>query len=188
VHVDASIIARCKKHDKAAFVELFKMYERYLYKLCYSYVQNEQDALDIAQEVYIKVFKNILKFNEKMPFLPWFRAVAVNTCLNFKRAVRYDSVSLNARDEEDQALEDIVAAQEDVEGEVLNKEIGQLIRTKLEVLKPKHRMVLVLRYYEGLSYEEISQVLNEPLGTVKTDIYRARNLLKDKLTRIMKEV
>lgn len=183
MHVEASIIARCKKHDKAAFVELFKMYEKYLYKLCYSYVHNEQDALDIAQEVYIKVFNNILKFNEKMPFHPWFRTVAVNTCLNFKRAARYDSVSLNARDESDNALEDTVAAQDDVEGEVLDKEMGQIIRENLEDLKPKHRMVLVLRYYEGLSYEEIAAVMKEPLGTVKTDIYRARNLLKDKLRR-----
>ena len=181
MHVEASIIIRCKKHDKAAFVELFKMYERYLYKLCYSYVQNEQDALDIAQEVYIKVFNNISRFDVKMPFHPWFRIVAVNTCLNFKRACRYDSISLNARDEEDKALEEIVAAQKDVEAEVLDKELGRLIKENMKCLKPKHRMVLVLRYYEGLSYEEIAAVLKEPLGTVKTDIYRARNILKEKL-------
>jgi RNA polymerase sigma-70 factor (ECF subfamily) len=157
------------------------MYERYLYKICYSYVQNEQDALDLAQEVYIKVFKNISKYDEKMPFHPWFRAVAVNTCLNFKRAYRYDSVSLNAKDDGDKAIEEVVAAKNDVENEVLDNELGQLIRENLECLKPKHRMVLVLRYYEGLSYDEIAAVLKEPLGTVKTDIYRARNILKEKL-------
>lgn len=185
MHVEASIIIRCKKHDKAAFVELFKMYERYLYKLCYSYVQNEQDALDIAQEVYIKVFNNISRFDVKMPFHPWFRTVAVNTCLNFKRTYRYDLVSLSAKDEDDKALEEVVAARNDVEDEVLDKELGRLIRENLKCLKPKHRMVLVLRYYEGLSYEEISAVLKEPLGTVKTDIYRARNILKEKLRNAM---
>lgn len=188
MHVEAGIVARCKKYDKAAFVELFKMYEKYLYKLCYSYVQNEQDALDIAQEVYIKVFRNISQFNEKKPFHPWFSAIAVNTCLNFKRASRYDSVSLDSRDEEDQALEDMLAAQYDLEDEVMFNETERLIRENLEHLKPKLRMVLMLRYYEGLSYEEISAVLKEPLGTVKTDIYRARNLLRDKLRRAMKEV
>lgn len=181
MHVEASIIARCKKHDKTAFVELFKMYERYLYKLCYSYVQNEQDALDIAQEVYIKVFNNMLGFDVKMPFHPWFRTIAVNTCLNFKRARRYDSVSLDAKDEDGKALEEVVPAEKDVEAEVLDKELGQLIRDNIEYLRPKHRMALILRYYEGLSYEEISAVLKEPLGTVKTDIYRARNILKEKL-------
>ncbi|HYF82333.1 MAG TPA: RNA polymerase sigma factor [Clostridia bacterium] len=185
MHVEASIIARCKKHDKAAFVELFKMYERYLFKLCYSYVQNQQDALDITQEVYIKVFKNISKFDEKMPFHPWFRAVTVNTCINFKRVCRYDSVSLNSKDEDDKSLEEVIPAQNDVENEVLDKELGRLIRENLEGLKPKHRMVLVLRYYEGLSYEEISVVLKEPLGTVKTDIYRARNILKEKLRNVL---
>lgn len=185
MHVEAGIIIRCKKYDKSAFVELFKMYEKYLFKLCYSYVQNEQDALDIAQEVYIKVFNNISGFDVKMPFHPWFRTVAVNTCLNFKRKCRYDSVSLNAKDEDDKALEEVVAAQTDVEAEVLDKELGRLIRENLKCLKPKHRMVLVLRYYEGLSYEEITAVLREPLGTVKTDIYRARNILKEKLRNAM---
>ena len=183
MYVEAGIVARCKKQDKSAFIELFKMYERYLYKLCYSYVQNEQDALDLAQEVYIKVFRNISGFDAKMPFHPWFRAVAVNTCLNFKRTCRYDSVSLNGTDEDDKALEETIASQSNVENEVLDKELGQLIKDNLECLKPKHRMVLVLRYYEGLNYEEIAVLLKEPLGTVKTDIYRARNILKEKLKK-----
>jgi len=181
VYVEAGIITRCKKYDKSAFVELFKIYEKYLYKLCYSYVQNEQDALDIAQEVYIKVFNYISGFDIKMPFHPWFRKIAVNTCLNFKRDCKYDSISLNAGSEEHKGLEETVAAQMDVETEVLNNELGQLIKENIKYLKPKHRMVLVLRYYEGLSYEEISTVLNEPIGSVKTNIYRARNVLKEKL-------
>ena len=185
MHVEASIIARCKKHDKAAFIELFKMYERYLIKLCYSYVQNEQDTLDIAQEVYIKVFKNISMFDEKMPFHPWFRTVAVNTCLNFKRICRYDSVSLNTKDEDDKSLEDVIAAQNDVENEVLDKELGRLIRENLECLKPKHRMVLVLRYYEGLSYEEIASVMNCPIGTVRSRIFRAREAVAENLRPLL---
>jgi len=181
VHVEASIIARCKKYEKAAFFELFKTYERYLYKLCFSYVQNEQDALDLTQEVYIKVFKNISAYDDKMPFHPWFRAVAVNTCINFKRIRRLDSVSLNDSEEDSKALEEVVAAKNDVESEVLDRELGHMIRENLEYLKSKHRMVLVLRYYEGLSYEEIAALLKEPLGTVKTNIHRARSLLKEKL-------
>ncbi len=185
MQIDAGIVARCKRHDKAAFVELFKMYERYLYKLCYSYVQNEQDAMDIAQEVYIKVFKNISGFNEKMPFHPWFRAIAVNTCINFKRCIRYDSVSLQGAGEDEKALEEVVAAQTDVESELLDKELGRLIRENMESLKPKYRMALHLRYYEGMSYDEIAEVMREPLGTVKTNIHRARNILKEKLKDVL---
>jgi RNA polymerase sigma-70 factor (ECF subfamily) len=187
VYVEAGIIARCKKHDKSAFIELFKMYERYLYKLCYSYVQNEQDALDITQEVYIKVFKNISSFDAKQPFHPWFRKVAVNTCINFKRAQRYDSISLNTADEDDKPLEEVIASHSNVENEILDIELGRLIKENLECLKPKHRMVMVLRYYEGLSYEEIATLLKEPLGTVKTDLYRAKHVLKEKLEKVMNE-
>lgn len=185
MHIEADIIKRCKKDDKSAFIELFRKYEKYLYRLCYSYVQNEQDALDIAQEVYIKVFNNLSGFDVKKPFHPWFRKIAVNTCLNFKRACRYDSISLNARDEDDKALEEVVAANKDVESEVMDNELELIIRNGLESLKPKHRMVLALRYYEGLSYEEIAALLNEPLGTIKTNIYRARNILKEKLRDVL---
>jgi RNA polymerase sigma-70 factor (ECF subfamily) len=186
VFVEAGIVARCKKYEKAAFVELFRIYEKYLYRLCYSYVQNEQDALDLTQEVYIKVFRNIASFDSRQPFHPWFRKVAVNTCLNFKRAARYDSVSLNtAEDEDNKALEDMLAADTNVENDILDMEMSRLIKENLELLKPKHRMVIVLRYYEGLSYEEIAALLKVPLGTVKTDIYRAKNVLKEKLKKAM---
>lgn len=185
MYVESGIIARCKKQDKYAFIELFKTYERYLYKLCYSYVQNEQDALDLSQEVYIKVFRNISAFDSKLPFHPWFRAVAVNTCLNFKRASRYDSVSLNGSDEDDIALEETIASKSNVENEILDMELGRLIRENMECLKPKYRMVMTLRYYEGLSYEEIAVLMKEPLGTVKTNIYRAKNILKEKLKKAM---
>ncbi len=136
MHVETDIIIRCKKYDKSAFVELFKVYEKYLYKLCYSYVQNEQDALDLAQEVYIKVFSGISGFNSKMPFHPWFRKVAVNTCLNYKRALKYDTVSLNAGSEDDKALEEMVAARTNVEAEALDNELGRLIRDNLNSLRP----------------------------------------------------
>ncbi|GEM_PF-4118667 len=65
-------------------MELFKIYERYLYSICYSYTQNEQDSLDIVQEIYIKVFKNISSFDETMLFRPWIRRISINICINFK--------------------------------------------------------------------------------------------------------
>ncbi|MGE5631834.1 MAG: RNA polymerase sigma factor [Caulobacteraceae bacterium] len=181
MYVDPNIIKRCKKLDRNAFFELFKMYERYLYKICYSYMQNEQDALDVTQEIYIKVFSNISRFDEKMPFHPWIRTIAVNTCINFKRKVKPNVVSLHSGGEDDVALEDIIPACDDVESEIESKDLGRIIKENLKDLNPKHRMVLILRYYEGLSYEEISSVLKEPLGTIKTDIHRARNILKEKL-------
>lgn len=181
MYADAKLLARCKKHDRAAFVELFRMYQKYLYKLCYDYVQNEQDAMDITQEIFIKVFKNISKYDEKLPFHPWLRTIAINTCINFKRSIKNNVVLLSSVVDNEKSFEEVIACDKDVESEVFNRDLGMKIREIIEGLDAKYRMILVLRYYEGLSYEEISSVLKIPLGTVKTNIYRARNILKEKL-------
>ena len=181
--INRELIIKCKKNDKNAFMELYKHYEKYLYKLCFSYVQNEQDALDISQEVYIKVFSNIKRFDEKYPFHPWFRRIAVNTCINFKRAEKNNTISLQTRiDEEDRTLEDVIAAEEDIESNIEKLEMSRLIKRNLGILSPKQRMVVILRYFEDLSYDEIAEMLKIPLGTVKTDLFRARNILKNKLS------
>ncbi len=185
MNVDINVIKKCKKNDKNAFMELFKQYERYLYKLCYSYVQNEQDSLDIMQEVYIKIFKNINKFDTNMPFHPWIRRIAVNTCLNHKRSLKYNTISLSGGSDEYQALEEQLAADTDIEQYIENMDLERIVKQQLDTMSPKHRMVIILRYYEGLSYDEIAEMLELPLGTVKTDLYRARNALKNKLAGIV---
>ncbi len=185
LNVSIETIKKCKKNDKNAFMELFKQYERYLYKLCYSYVQNEQDALDIVQEVYIKVFKNIARFDLNMPFHPWIRRIAVNTCINHRRTIKYEAISMNSSDDEHQALEEQIAADTDVEQQIESIDLERIIKMHIDTLAPKHRMVMILRYYEDMSYEEIAEMLELPLGTVKTNLYRARNILKEKLADVV---
>lgn len=186
MEVDKKLIIKCKKYDKLSFKELFQMYEKYLYCLCYSYTQNQQDALDLVQEVYIKVFNNINKFDDNMPFHPWMRRISVNTCLNFKRTIKNNIISLNQSINEDEGtLEDVLLADDQVEDEILNLEIKDIIKTNLKELPEKYRIIIVLRYYENLDYNEIAKLLNKPLGTVKTELYRAKALLKDKLKNAM---
>ena len=186
LEVDKKLIIKCKKYDKLSFKELFQMYEKYLYCLCYSYTQNQQDALDLVQEVYIKVFNNINKFDGNMPFHPWMRRISVNTCLNFKRTIKNNIISLNQSINEDEGtLEDVLLADDQVEDEILNLEIKDIIKTNLKELPEKYRIIIVLRYYENLDYNEIAKLLNKPLGTVKTELYRAKALLKDKLKNVV---
>lgn len=180
MNIDKSILIRCKKNDKNAFAELFKFYQNYLFKLCFSYVQNEQETLDMMQEIYIKLYRNFDKYDEKYPFHPWIRKVAVNTCLNEKRKKTPSIVPLN-NDDENLDLEDQLAAEEDIEQEVEDNAMACIIKAHINCLPEKQRMVIILRYYEDLSYEEISELLNLPLGTVKTDLYRAKNALRDRL-------
>ena len=186
MEVDKKLIVKCKKYDKLSFKELFQMYEKYLYCLCYSYTQNQQDALDLVQEIYIKVFNNINKFDDSLPFHPWIRRISVNTCLNFKRTIKNNIISLNQSINEDEGtLEDVLLADEQVEDEILTLETKDIIKTNLKAIPEKYRIIIVLRYYENLEYNEIAKLLDKPLGTVKTELYRAKALLKDKLKNAM---
>lgn len=183
--IDKNLIVKCKKYDKHSFMELFQLYEKYLYCLCYSYTQNQQDALDLVQEIYIKVFNNIKSFDDSLPFHPWIRKISVNTCLNFRRTIKYNLVSLNQNINEDITLEDILGSEDDVEYEIINLEIKDIIKSNLKEMPEKYRIVITLRYYENLGYKEIAKLLDKPLGTVKTELYRAKAILKNKLKDIM---
>jgi RNA polymerase sigma-70 factor (ECF subfamily) len=180
MNIDKSIIQRCKKNDKDAFAQLFKFYQNYLFKLCFSYVQSEQIALELMQEIYIKLYKNINQFDDKYPFHPWIRRVAVNTCINEKRKNTLTCLPLD-NGEDALSLEEQLASTEDTQQEVESNEMKLIIKKHIDSLPEKQRMVVILRYYEDLSYEEISELMKIPLGTVKTDLYRAKNALKDRL-------
>ncbi|MBU3093354.1 RNA polymerase sigma factor [Clostridium sp. CF011] len=181
MEIEKKLISRCKNYDKSSFMELFKIYERYLYSICYSYTQNEQDSLDIVQEIYIKIFKNISSFDETMPFRPWLRRISVNTCINFKRNIKTNVISLNYEYANKLCLEDTIVSDYNLEEEVEKKEFKKIIEAGLKNLSDNYRMVIALRYFDDLSYLEISELLNKPLGTIKTDLYRAKAILKKQL-------
>jgi RNA polymerase sigma-70 factor (ECF subfamily) len=185
MNIDQGILQKCKKNDKNAFAELFKFYQNYLFKLCYSYIQNEQAALDLMQEIYIKLYKNFEKYDEKYPFHPWLRRVAVNTCINEKRKQLPMVVPLYTGQQE-LNLEEQLAAADDTQDEVEKQDMAVVIKQHINCLPEKQRMVIILRYYEDLSYEEISELMNIPLGTVKTHLYRGKNALKNLLYRVVK--
>lgn len=184
LQVDKEIIIKCKNYDKAALIYLFKKYEKYLYNLCFSYIQNEQDALDLVQEIYIKVFNNIGKFNEKLPFHPWIRKISVNTCINYySRNRKNNVVSLNYETGEGITISDSIASDENIENEIIDKDIIRIIKKNIKVLPENYRMIITLRFYEDLSYDEIAKLLDKPMGTVKTEIYRAKAILKESLKK-----
>ena len=181
--VDKDLLMACKERDKQAFTELCKTYERYLFTLCMGYTGNSHDALDLVQEIYIKIFRFIDKYDVKKPFHPWIRKVAVNTCLNFKRASSTNLISLNAVTSNDLVLGDVLASNEDLGEEFERIELKEAMKELLEKLPSRQRMVIALRYFEDLSYKDISLAMNQPIGTVKTDLYRARATLKQYLSK-----
>lgn len=182
LEIDKKIIMGCKNKNKHSFEQLFEFYKKYVYGLCYGYTLNEQDSLDMVQNIFLKVYQNIDKYNQGFPFKPWLRKLSVNTCLNFKRTLKNNIISIDQKFDDNLDIEDTLSSDFSTENEVLSHERKSIIKKLIQNMPDKYRMILTLRYYENLDYEAISKTLNEPLGTVKTRLYRAKKLLKDRMS------
>lgn len=176
--IDVGLLKKCKKNDKEALNQLYKRYEKYIYTLCYRYTNKKEDALDLVQEVFIKVLKNMKTFDENRPFMPWLKRITVHTCLNFKRDVKA-VVSLDqVTTDQGQTLKEAISSQFNLENYIIFKETTQTIRDCIRSIDEKYRMPLILRHEENLSYEEIAKILDLPLGTLKVNLHRGRKKLQ----------
>ncbi|MBS3969047.1 MAG: sigma-70 family RNA polymerase sigma factor [Clostridia bacterium] len=182
--INVSLIKRCKNNERAAFDSLLGKYEGYLYNVCYGYTFNQDEALDMMQEVYIKIFRNIHGFDENRPFLPWLKRIAINTCLNYKRdnkKLPQLSLDLETGEDESSTLLDCIAAADDTEETAVFHETQEIVIKSLQELPDNYRLPLTLRYLENMNYEEIAAALKQPVGTVKNSVFRARNIMKKSL-------
>lgn len=178
--ISIGLIRRCKQRDKEAFNELLQRYEKQLYRICCYYCQNKEQALDTMQEVYVRIFRFIESFDEARPIFPWLKRIAVNTCLNYQRDQgKLVGVSLDALP----ALSETLQSVDDVEADVMAKDSERILQNAILDLDPKYRMALTLRYVEGMSYQEMASLLKQPLGTVKSTVFRGRGILKEVLER-----
>ena len=180
---DVYLLSKCKKNDRDALNELYKRHEKYIYSLCYHYTNNKEDALDLVQEIFIKVLKNIKGFDENKPFVPWLKRITIHTCLNFKRdrkpATSLDQIITDSGG----TLKDALASQFNLEKFVIFKETSTTIRTCIQSLEDTYRMPLILRHEHHMTYDEIAKLLDLPLGTLKVNLYRGRKKLKELLKK-----
>jgi len=184
VDINVNLIKKCKNNDRAAFDSLLSKHEGYLYNICYGYTFDREEALDIMQEVYIKIFRNIHSFDETRSLLPWLKKIAINTCLNYKRDnKKLPQLSLNLENDENEksSLLDCIAATDDTEETAIFHETQEIVIKSLQGIPDNYRLPLTLRYLENMSYEEIAVTLKQPIGTVKNSVYRARNIMKKTL-------
>ncbi|MGF7056529.1 RNA polymerase sigma factor [Brassicibacter mesophilus] len=175
------LIKKCTKGDIEAFEELIAKYEKTAYNIALKMLRNQDDAMDISQEAFIKVFKSIKTFNFESSFSTWLYRIVTNTCLDFLRKKNNNVYSIdspiNTEDGEIQRdIPDTVNTPEEMLEKQLTKE---LVQKSINKLDNNHKAVIILRDIEGFSYEEISRILDCSLGTVKSRISRARNNLKD---------
>ncbi|MEA1962073.1 MAG: sigma-70 family RNA polymerase sigma factor [Bacillota bacterium] len=177
--IQLNLIRQCKKNDRNAFSLLLGQYESDVYRICYGYTRHHEDALDIAQEVFVKVFRAIETFDESRPFYPWLKKIAVNTCLNYQRAKQMGPmISLDYNYENGLALIDELPSADNPEELVLSRSMEETIAACMISLPESYRMALMLRYQEDMTYDEMASLMDQPLGTVKSNVYRARNMLK----------
>ncbi len=182
---DQSLISLIKNGDKEAFNILVKRYEKKVLNILYLQLGNIPDLEDLAQEVFIKVFKNLNRFRGEAKFSTWIYRITINVAYDYKRKFK-EGYSLDepiGEDTED-TFEKVISSEEEdplsiVEKEDIKKKLHKLIKE----LPKEYQEVLILREYEGLSYEEISEILRCPIGTVESRLYRARKELKEKLLK-----
>ncbi|KPL09981.1 hypothetical protein AMJ71_04885 [candidate division TA06 bacterium SM1_40] len=180
---DAELVNAARGGDEQAIRDLLGRYRTAVFNLAFRILRNEEDATDAAQETFIRVFRALDRFDESQRFKPWILRIASNYCIDQIRKRDWRTVSFDTPIEtEDGTLEMELAGPGPQPDEVLErKEQRMVIEQAIDSLPPDYRMAIVLRHTEGLSYEEIADVLGVPLGTVKARIHRARSALQKKL-------
>lgn len=179
---EKELVRKSKCGDIKSFEELIKLYERKIFNIALSMTRNYDDAGDIAQEVCIKIFKHIGMFKEDSSFSTWVYRITSNTCIDAvrkkKKALSLTVVTGNGDEEVQIPIEDSSNLPEKVFEQ--NEHMNAIKKCIME-LAPEYRIIIILRDINGYSYDEISRILSINMGTVKSRLNRARNLLKDRL-------
>jgi RNA polymerase sigma factor (sigma-70 family) len=175
---DFMLVQRATNGDQRAFAELMGRYRDAIYYMLLKMVNNASDAEDLTIEAFGKAFKNITQYAPNYAFSTWLFKIATNNCIDFIRKKKANHISLDHNDEEhEKASMDLQAPVLDPEESLINDQKIKLMRTVVSKLKPRYRKLIELRYFNELSYEEISEELELPIGTVKAQLFRARELL-----------
>lgn len=176
------LIQKSQRGDMDAFEQLLLRYEKKVYTIAYKYMGNAEDASDLAQEAMIKAYQSIGTFRGESSFGTWIGRITANKCLDeLRKRKKLQTTSLDEELEleEGSVQKEIVSERDTPEQHTIRQETVHYVQQKLQQMKEEYRMVLVLRELEGHSYEDIADMLNCSLGTVKSRISRARNYLKE---------
>lgn len=186
--IDRQLVDRARQGDKRAFELLVEKYQRRLYRLLSRMVRDQEEVEDIAQETFIKAYRALPNFRGDAAFYTWLYRIGVNTAKNYlsSRNKAMPTVSDQALDDDDEPDERLVAQDINTpESELLSKQIALAVNEAVEALPEELRSAITLREMEGLSYEEIAELMGCPIGTVRSRIFRAREAIAAKLRPIL---
>ncbi len=174
------LIEKIKKGDIRSFETLISKYQLYAYNIAYRLMNNEEDAKDVTQESLIKIYKSIKDFNNKSNFSTWLYRIVINSCHDELRKRKQNTISLHQQNQMDSSEYQIHISDNSLNPEKIleKKERERIVQESINELPLPNKTIIILRDIQGFSYDEITQIINEPLGTIKSRISRSRNMLK----------
>ena len=185
--LDENLVLRVQQGDKAAFDLLVIKYQHKIIQLVNRYVKDPSEAQDVAQETFIKAYRALGDFRGDSAFYTWLYRIAINTAKNYlvPRARRSSNYQVDIQDAE--AIENAPQLQgmDTPERLLLNQEIIDTIKTAIDQLPEEMRTAIMLREFEGMSYEEIAVAMDCPVGTVRSRLFRAREAIDIKLNPLL---
>ena len=184
---DLALIRRVQQGDRSAFDLLVIKYQHRILKLVMRYVRDPSEALDVVQEVFIKAYRAAPSFRGDSAFYTWLYRIAINTAKNFlvaagRRPIHY---GLDLQDSEQHEIFAKLKDTDTPEGLTLSEEIRQTVNSTIQGLPEDLRTAILLREIEGMSYEDIAQVMECPVGTVRSRIFRAREAIDKRINPLL---
>jgi RNA polymerase sigma-70 factor (ECF subfamily) len=182
--VDHQLVERAQRGDKHAFELLVIKYQRKLARLLSRFIRDPGEVEDVTQEAFIKAYRALPTFRGESAFYTWLYRIGVNTAKNYLVAMRRRAPTMTEINNEE--AEDIEEGQQlkdmnTPENELMSRQVAETVNQTLQELPEELRTAITLREIEGLSYEEIAQVMNCPIGTVRSRIFRAREAIAERL-------
>jgi RNA polymerase sigma factor (sigma-70 family) len=186
---DYKLVLKAMSGDQKSYAELLERYRDAIYFMLLKMVNNSSDAEDLTIEAFGKAFKNLHQYTPNYAFSTWLFKIATNNCIDFIRKRRANLISIDQGSGDHEGMPvNIQDDKPDPEENIINEQKIKMMREVVTRLKPRYRRLIELRYFNELSYEEISEELELPIGTVKAQLFRARellyNILKNTAARI----
>jgi RNA polymerase sigma-70 factor (ECF subfamily) len=184
---DLNLVRRAQSGESRAFDQLVLKYRTRIVKLAMRYTRNREDAEDSAQETFIKAFRGLQQFRCESSFYTWLYRIAINSAKNVRSARARDPVGSTIDLHQDQEAADLATGLQDLEtpeGLALADDIRAMVNSTLEALPEAHRTAIVLREIDCLTYEEIAAAMASPVGTVRSRVFRAREVIHHQLRRV----
>ena len=180
---DHQLVLRVQKGDKRAFDLLVLKYQYKLQAIVGRFIRDANEVADVTQEAFIKAYKALPKFRGDSQFYTWLYRIAINTAKNYlvSKSRRPANTDIDIEDAEQFANNDKLIDESSPESSLMTDELAAIIKSSLKALPEDLRTALTLREFEGMSYEDISAVMDCPVGTVRSRIFRAREFLDERI-------